>query len=624
MQLIVQISQCLLSETAIHLFLILSAFFLTYFRILGKDYFWVIDDLAGIADFSEKWQKLHKKNPLNGEIRYYDQEGYANLQWPIFPEKKIDSYDLNGKQVKYLSFIKELGFPGNVYRFIRLHLGKRFQVIGKNVRGHEVYGFVQSPRRHHIISMAVQTLNLIMAYAFLCNILPHPVAFGATLLYAVSPLTTSSVAWISGYNYNFSMFFSLALLNVALTFPAPELKYVVVALLSFLSTITIYTGAFTCILLWFLGLKIEAIIAGVVGFGIVAWKGLEMKEYRIKAFKEQNMGNTTFFKPRKIIVMFKTLWYYMRMVFLPIKLGLYHPWGYFYEETIERMDRMAWLGIATFGSFVLACFSGIFAVQFGAIWFLAYFAIFSNAITAQQFIADRYVMVPSFGICIILSYFLYGTPFFWMLVGLYAMRTFLHLPTFKNEVDFYASNFLNFRKSEVALGNLGVAFISQGMTGAAVDTWMMATQINPHYDVPWYNLYSVFKGNERLQEARDFLKKCLDAKIVHFDKKWNEELVLLDAKIQAQKNPVTPTELFYHQAADHFKAGNTSLEKQALENFMKGDTAGLIPEMITQVKQRLVELDSFQLCNPVQEPTRPEVTGLNPVDKGAGLPPRTN
>ena len=590
------IPQWLLSTPTLHLASIISLFLITYFRILGKDYFWCIDDLEGIAKFSQTWNEKEQK--IN------------------------DSYDLNGKQVKFLSFIRELGFPGNVFRFIRLHLGKKFQVIGKNSKGHEIYGFVQSPRRHHIISMTVQLLNLSMAYIFLRHIIPEPIAFGACLLYAVHPLTTQSVAWISGYNYNFSMFFSLALLNVALTFHVPELKYLFIAILSALSTITIYTGGLTCFVLLFMGLKLEAICAGIVGLGIILWKGLETKDFRVKAFKEQNMGNTTFFKPVKIIVMFKTIWYYMRLVFLPMKMGLYHIWGYFYDEPVERIDRMFWFGIATVIFFCGLIFSGIFALQFGAVWFLTYLFIFSNFITAQQFVADRYAMVPSFGICIILAYFLYGTPLFWILIGLYAMRTFLHLPTFKNEVDFYGSNFMNFRKSEVALGNLGVAFMNQGMHGAAVDTWTLATKINPLYDVPWYNLYSVFKGNGRLKEARDFLKKCLDAKVVHFEKRWSDELKEIETRIELQKNPVTPTELFYHEAADHYKAGSTNLEIQALKSFMAGDTTGLIPDMITQVKARLVELESKNCVlgdHPLPGPERPEASGSHPVDQGTGL-----
>jgi hypothetical protein len=287
---------------------------------------------------------------------------------------------------------------------------------------------------------------------------------------------------------------------------------------------------------------------------------------------------------------------------------------------------MFWLGVLTVLGFIGAFVFGDTAIRLGVVWYFTYFVIFSNFITAQQFIADRYVTVPAFGICMILASVLYGTPFFWILLGCYMIRTFMHLPTYKNEIDFYGSNFLNFRKSEVSLGNLGVGFMNQGMHGAAVDVWMLATKINPHYDVPWYNLYSLFKSSGRLKEARDFLKKCLDAKVVHFEKRWNDELKEIDSKLEVQKKPVTPTELFYHEAADHYKARDIQREYQALKKFMEGDTSGLIPEMITQVKARLVEIESSGLLRdyPVSGQSGPQVTGLDPVDPKPGVSAGSN
>lgn len=591
--------QWILEPSVVHLAIILSAFFITYARIFGKDFFWVIDDLDGIAKYSETWSEAE--------------------------QRKIDSYEFEGKQVKNLAFNPAIGFPGNVFRFLRLNIGKRHQVIGKNAKGHDVYGFKQCPRRHHAINVTVQALNLIMAYFFMRLFAPDWVAFGATLLYAVHPLTTASVAWISGYNYNFSMFFSLALMYVSMTCQIPQIKYILIAVLSFMATMTIYTGAFSFLPMLLLGLHTEALVAGVVGISLILWKGLEVKDFRIKAFKEQNMGGTTFFHPRKPIVMIKTLWYYMRSVFLPIKMGLYHPWGYFYEEPIERFDRMFWFGVATLLLFGCGFYFGDLVVRFGIVWFFAFFFLFSNFITAQQFIADRYVMVPSFGICIILTQIFYGTPIFWVILGLYAMRTFLHLSTYRNEIDFYLSNWLNFRKSEVALGNLGVAYVNQGMHGAAVDTWKLATQVNPLYDVPWYNLYSVFKGHGQLEMARDFLKNCLNAKVVHFEKKWGDELIELEKHIEFQKNPVKPTELNYHEAADHYKNGSTQLEIECLKKYLEGDTTGLIPEMTEQVKQRLAELDTQNLgSHPLPQSKGPASSRPDSVDQGTGLPPTQN
>jgi hypothetical protein len=564
-----------LNISTYHVVTIISLFFLTFARLLGKDYFWVIDDLDGIAKFSER---------LDGR------------------KQKVDSYEVvPGKTVKFLSFIPELGFPGCILRFLRLHIGKKFCVLGQNDKGHDVYGYKQDPVRHHLISLTVQTINLVLAYTFLSSILPEPIAFGAVLLYAVHPLTTQCVGWISGINYSLSLMFALALLNVSLLMPGLLIKLILVAALTFLSTITLYVGGLTCIVLAFLGCGWEAVVSGLVGVGMVVWKGLETKQFRTKAFKEQNMGATTEWNWRKPIVMMKTLWYYQRLIWLPIQMGLYHVWGYFYEAPMEKIDRMFWMGVATVVGSVFAFIHGTMAIKLGIVWFYAYFVIFSNFITAQQFVADRYVTIPALGICVILASLLYGTPFFWVLVGLYTMRTLLHLPTFKNELDFYWSNFNNFRKSEVSLGNLGVAYINQGMHGAAVDTWLLATKINPHYDVPWYNLYSVFKSNGRLKEAHGFLKNCLNAKVVHFEKRWTEEFVALESDMRTKGLlQAPPPQSFYEEAAKHYQAKNVDLEKQALEKFLESDTQGIIPEMIKQVKERLNEINSKNLCsNPV-------------------------
>lgn len=608
-----QIPQWIFNESTLHLSAILSLFFVTFCRVLGKDFFWVIDDIEGIARFSDRWTQEKDKD---GKIT---------------KEFKVDSYEIGEgdkkKTVKFLSFIPELGFPGNILRFIRLHIGKQFKVIGTNKKGHEVWGYVQSPIRHHFLSMTVQALNLVFAYIFLSSVLPAPIAFGACLLFSVHPLTTQCVGWISGINYSLSMLVSLALINIAIYTPFGQVQLILIAILSFVSSIILYTGCFSFIVLALLGLKWQALVSAIIGLSIFYWKGKQTKDYRTAEFKKQNMGSTTFLSWRKPIVMFKTLWYYMRVVFLPIKMGLYHVWGYFYETPIERVDRMFFLGVLVAVISVLGLIFGDYAVKIGIVWFYAFWFLFSNFITAQQFVADRYALIPSFGICIILSSLLYGTPFFWILVGLYAMRTFLHLPTFKNEIDFYLSNWLNFRKSEVSLGNLGVSYINQGMHGAAVDTWLMATKINPFYDVPWYNLYSVFKGNGRLTEARDFLKKCLDAKVVHFENKWKEEFDQLELIIANSGKPVTSTEMFYHSAAEHYKNKDIKREYECLKTFLSSDTAGLIPEMISQVKQRLGEIESgniLQLHNSVPGQERPEAPRPDQINPEPILPAGSN
>ena len=120
------------------------------------------------------------------------------------------------------------------------------------------------------------------------------------------------------------------------------------------------------------------------------------------------------------------------------------------------------------------------------------------------------------------------------------MRIWGHLPTFKNEVRFYESNWFNFPDSEVAMGNLGVAYLNHGLANKSLDTWLEASRQNKLYDVPWYNLYSLCKQNGDLVGARRFLKMCLEAQTVHFPDQWQREFNELDHAI---KNSVSIGEL---------------------------------------------------------------------------------
>jgi len=155
---------------------------------------------------------------------------------------------------------------------------------------------------------------------------------------------------------------------------------------------------------------------------------------------------------------------------------------------------------------------------------IVYWLIFSNIITANQFVVERYIFIPMLGFCILLSHLLQGYPYILtFLVGLYMSKTLCHLWTYKSQKHFYLSNFLNFENSEVSLGNLGVCLINEGKIGSAIDVWQESAKINPFYDVAWYNLFSVFRSNGLLLEAKGFLEKCLNAKTVHFKDGWQKE-----------------------------------------------------------------------------------------------------
>jgi len=506
-----------------HLAIILFLYICTWAKSIFGGF--CIDDDFGLQQFSDKWRPEGREK--DGKI---------------VPELLVDYYnydigkDDQGKPItksfNNRAYNPHLGFPGAFMRWHRLQVGKTYRVIGKNKKGHDVYGWVQSPMRHHVWSLIWYAAALILCYNFLSYHFGSSIAFPATLLFAVHPVINQCVAWISGINYIYCLTFLLANYNVLQAGLNYYWTIPLTLLLTALSSLSLLVGCFNFAILWTLGYGWEAFAAFIVGALFMLKDGLGVVNFRRGEFKKQNMTATITPNIRKPIVMLKTLWYYIRIVIFPKRLGLYHTWGYHYSRKDEEPTPMFWLGLASFLGMVAAFLYGNSLVKFCVVWFLSYIAVFSNFITANQFVVERYAFIPSLAYCIIFAWLIYPYPeLFWLLLGLYAMRSIMHVWTFRDHVSFYLSNVLNFPKSEVAYGNLGCAYQAKGMSGAAFDFWTEATKINPHYDVPWYNMHSLLKSSGNLEEAKRNLQKCMDAKVVHFKDSWERDMKQLDDAI---------------------------------------------------------------------------------------------
>jgi len=226
-----------------------------------------------------------------------------DAQGKVVKEYKIDSYDVEqgGKKlkVKNIGWCSSIGFVNAFQRWSRLNLGKRFQSIGTDSKGHTIYGWVQDARRHHAINIVVQLLNLILGYNLLGTLFGSHIAFFTILLFAVNPCSVQTVGWISGVNYLYSLFFSLLTINLSLSITNPYILIPIIATTTALSGITLLPGCLTFVLLLVLGKWNAAIISFVVGAVILGKYGSGHITLRINAFKEQQMGKSTTVNWRK-------------------------------------------------------------------------------------------------------------------------------------------------------------------------------------------------------------------------------------------------------------------------------------------------------------------------------------
>lgn len=433
---------------------------------------------------------------------------------------------------------------GMISRWLRYHITGGDFPSGKKYPDGSSIPQGKIPARHHVLIIVVFNLSCILTYFALSKIIGANLALMTVCMFAVHPVGVQAVAWCSGLGYPLSLLWIGAMLNlVQWAYPLDRNKLIVsipcFLLFQFLGVHAQFIPMMTCVILWFLGYKLFAIIGAVVSsimlFDIIK----QTIKLRKDEFIKQKMGDSTVIHWRKFIVAMKTLLYYLGLSLVPRKMGLYHKWGFHYSKDLERDDHLFWLGLAGFSGLIgIFTLCPIIPIRLGILWFLAFSVIFWNWVTIQQFVTERYIFIPTIGLTIIISYLTINH--FWMysaIFGIYLCRTWMHLPTYDNELRFYQSNHWNFPDSEVALGNLGVTYINSGLEGMALDTWRVATQINPDYDVPWYNIFSTHRTKavmsiqhgrylEGLQQMRDgmaCLEKVLACKVCHFPEMWGKE-----------------------------------------------------------------------------------------------------
>lgn len=440
---------------------------------------------------------------------------------------------------------------GTLWRWVRYHIcgGNRpSKIKPKGPDGKEgvAVPLGKVPFRHHFLSILVFNITCLVTYIALKPIVGEQIALLAILILIVHPCTTQGVAWISGVAYPLSLFWiSLTVILTRWFYTNPDLNHAMIAIplfvvIQFFAIHAIFaTTALVCFLLLFLGYWQFAILGALVSGAMCFDQIRKTVSFRVEEFKKQKMEASTKLTWRKFIVAMKTLWYYICLSISPIRMGLYHEWGFHYDSDMELADWRFWLGLASLVGMTLIFFhTQSLPIKLGILWFIIFSTGFWNWITAQQFVTERYIFVANLGLGIIIATMTQN--YFWLytiILGGYLVKTWTFLPTYDNEYRFYQSNVWNFQKSEVAMGNLGVTQIKMGLNKSALETWMVATTINPDYDVPFVNIFYQFRtegstlinngdymgGIRKYQEALPFLEKALAAKVCHFPEQWKKE-----------------------------------------------------------------------------------------------------
>lgn len=440
--------------------------FICYFNSLGNDF--VSDDILAIP-----------KNPEIGTLKY--------------------------------TFGVIMALPQRIIHFLAFHLG----------------GI--TPGYFRFFNILFHLGSVFLLFTILRIVTSKNIALFTSLLFAVHPILTEGITWISSMAYIlYSFFFLLSFLFYILADKDKKLYFYSLAFFV-LSLISSEKAAvlFLVFILYELSFgrlktKIKKIIPfalacfllGLFWVGKIGTRVSSVQAETYQANQEQGLLNPFFQVPIAI-------GNYLKLIIWPSDLSLYQT-----EMTFTTLQYLVFLFFfLVFLSFIFYGWKNNKLIFFGLSFFLISLAPTLTPFRISWLVAERYVYLGSIGVFITLAflidqliiwarekdekYKLAAYSFLAVLIVAFSIRTIIRNIDWKNEDNLWIATAKTSPSGYNIHNNLGDVYSRQGDKPRAIEEFKKAIEINPRYADAYHNLGNVYKEEKRLDEAIDSYSKAL-------------------------------------------------------------------------------------------------------------------
>jgi len=414
---------------------------------------------------------------------------------------------------------------------------------------------------YHLFLVLLNAGCVILLY-LLCNALfkNRRLAFLASLIFAVHPIHTEAVSWISSGHYVFSSFFFIAAILFYVKSSRSILNFILALVSSVLCLLSGSAGITLPVMLiiyelFFREKTVDDLISSKVRLWILASITLICAFFAWALFLSRSnfMHKIFYFRgPSYLIVTIKALAYYLKIIYLPLARGLYHPFAYNTAD-INKISPAFFLSLGIIVISVFAffrCLKRHKPVSFGIAWFSITYLPYSNIIPICNIVSERYVYLPSAGICLILAYLFLKV---WDIINInyqgrralriiamlavvlfiisYAVLTVKRNREYKDIIIFWETNINNFPDGYMAYNNLAGTYYVMGETEQALAYSWINLMINKDQPHVWCNLGKVYLEKADLKNARYCYEEALK-----IDKEFLPAIYGLSLVEKAEKN----------------------------------------------------------------------------------------
>jgi hypothetical protein len=222
-----------------------------------------------------------------------------------------------------------------------------------------------------------------------------------------------------------------------------------------------------------------------------------------------------------LVVATKAFLYYLKILYLPLSRGLYHPFA-FNSVTIQSISPAFFVSLLVISLCVYLFFRFLREekpLSFGIALFFATYLPYSNIIPVCNIVAERYLYLPSSGFCLILAYLILKV---WRIVntaqskralriltvvvialflGAYATLTIRRNYEYSDISTYWQTNITNFPDGYIVYNNLAGSFYSMGDLQTAMAYCFINLSLNPNQPYVWCNLGRIFRDLKNTEQS---------------------------------------------------------------------------------------------------------------------------
>ncbi len=403
-----------------------------------------------------------------------------------------------------------------------------------------------NPFVYHLTGIILHSLNTILIFFFLLLFFKSEASFLGAILFALHPIHTEAVTWISGKIY---LIIALYVLSIYLLYRrATARSYLLSLLLFFYSVISLNILSFCFLIPFFLILsditfgkwrknwKFWVPFLVIIAIRLILAKGEIAGRIANLAVEAGDRGVLS----NPVYNMAYSLFFNLSLILWPVKLTLYHEPAVITSFAL-RIELIVLSCLIIALPFIYKKAKVLF---FTIAFFVLFLAPAYSPLRISWLVAERYVYFSSAAVIMFIC-FCYekyigiekpnlkrrkiALSLLVLLAGIYLVRTVIRNEDWESPERFWRATVSVSPDSPRSHNNMGDVYSQEGNTAGALSEFKRAVELWPNYADAYHNLANTYHRSGNLKEAIKFYRLAIQFNPRLFESQFNLGIIYLDA-----------------------------------------------------------------------------------------------